>query len=68
LGRLVTSEHKRQLEFRTASVLNVIRKRYDGNAVAVLASKAYREVFEPIVKQFDSRVVESSAEAAALLN
>ncbi|HUR25005.1 MAG TPA: hypothetical protein VM327_03200 [Candidatus Thermoplasmatota archaeon] len=64
LGRLVSAEHKLQLEYRTSSVLNVIRKKYDGNSVAVLDSKPYREVFEPVVTRFDGRVVDSPTQVA----
>ncbi len=56
LNSTVSEAHVGTLRVRTASVLRVLRKRY-GNLVAYVAPRRYREVFGPVVRSFQGRMV-----------
>jgi hypothetical protein len=57
LGPTVSERHRDALRFRTATVLNVIGKRYRKIA-AYLGSRPYEETFGPVARQFTSHTVE----------
>lgn len=51
LGPTVSERHRDALRFRTATVLNVIAKRYR-KVATYLDSRPYRETFGPVARQF----------------
>jgi 7-cyano-7-deazaguanine tRNA-ribosyltransferase len=67
LGNLVSETHRNLLKLRTANVLNVIRKKYEGAAVAYLPSKPYKAVFGPVIESFASHVADEIERVPRLL-
>jgi hypothetical protein len=57
LGPSTSLRHKNGVRFRTATVLNVIAKRYR-KVVAYLDSRPYQETFGPVARQFSSHTVD----------
>lgn len=64
LSGLVSDTHARWLRLQTATVLGVIRKKYEG-LVAYLPSKRYFKVFEPVTTAFDATVAKNVDDVAA---
>jgi tRNA-guanine family transglycosylase len=52
LGTDVSKEHIQYLQMRTAMVLNVISKKYEGK-VAYIKSKRYQNAFESVLTRYD---------------
>ncbi len=67
LNSLVGDAHRRMLRMRTATVLNVIGKRYR-RIVAYLPAKQYRETFEPTLKEFDAVLAQDYSDLSDALN
>jgi hypothetical protein len=66
LGPMTSLAHKQSIRFRTATVLNVIGRKYR-RAVAYLPTRPYEDAFGPVTRAFSVPSVDEMHRVCPLL-